>query len=358
LENGMRAARGIGPGLLLFTLVLSGCDRTPTDPSLDTSDALLVEPAIRTSVYAQSSTSLSQLFRKAAIKVLLDHGRDGQRRVLASWRGLNEQADVALKTGDRHTAESRIAALRAEEITIVLRVLGDRVAERTARTVGASLAQAQVRLSAAEGKGSNVGRARLQAERVDALLFQAGAAVRAGDEARALDLATEASDALDGVVHFLISLDRIAGVETLFPEVVASVRRERGGVAARALTAKLEQLNVETGLALRRGNRDRSREYLELARREQIRIVLDALGASAVHRLTEQVDAAAIATRKEIAARSEPLTTDRIVRMLNEAADLNKRARRAAGTGDFATALDLASHAAGLLNAAQHVLPR
>ncbi|MEX2284677.1 MAG: hypothetical protein WEE89_19470 [Gemmatimonadota bacterium] len=354
----MRVERGFGLGLLLITLVLSGCDRTPTDPSHDPSGALLLEPALRTSVYAPSSTSLSQLFRKAATKVMLDHGRDAQRRVLASWRGLNEQAEVALRTGDRHTAESRIAALRAEEITIVLRVLGDRVAERTARTVGASLAQARLRMSAAQGKGSNVGRARQQAERVDALLFQAEAAVRAGQSTRALDLATEASDALDAVVHFLISLDRIAGVETLFPEVVASLRRERGSAAAAALTGRLEQLNAETGLALRRGNRDRSRQYLELARREQIRIVLDGLGSSVVNLLTDQVDAATIATRKEIAARAEPLTTDRIGRMLNEAADLNGRARRAAGTGDVATALDLASHAAGLVNAAQHLLPR
>jgi hypothetical protein len=72
----------------------------------------------------------------------------------------------------------------------------------------------------------------------------------------------------------------------------------------------------------------------------------------------QQVDAAAAAARDRLAERSEPLTTDRVGRMLGQATDLNRRASRAADRGDFAEALDLASHAAGLVNAAQHLLPR
>ncbi len=354
----MRAARGWVLAVLLVTIAVSACDRTPTDPALDAGDALLLEPAVRTSVYAPSSTSLPQLFRNAATRVLIDRGRDAQRRLLADWRRLNEEASVALRSGDRHTAESRIAAVRAEEITTVLRVLGAGTAQRTASMVGGSVADARLELIKAEAKGRNVARARLQAARVDALLLQANAAISAENFARALDLATAASDELDTVVHFLISLNRIAGVETLFPEVLARASRERGALAAKALSANLEQINAETRLALRRANRERSRQYLELARREQIRVVLAELGPSVASRLTQQVDSGVTATRKQVTERAEPVTTDRIGRMLDEAADLNSRAMRAVRNADFGLALDLASHAAGLLNAAQHLLPR
>jgi len=44
--------------------------------------------------------------------------------------------------------------------------------------------------------------------------------------------------------------------------------------------------------------------------------------------------------------------------MLNEAASLNARARTSYSSGNHATALDLASHAAGLVNALQHLFPK
>ena len=107
----MHGARRMALAFLL--VVVSGCDRTPTDPTLDRTSSLL-DPAVRASVYAPSSTALPELFRKATTKVLLDHGRDAQRKLLRSWRNLNEQAEAALKSGDRHLAESRIAAVRSE----------------------------------------------------------------------------------------------------------------------------------------------------------------------------------------------------------------------------------------------------
>ena len=351
----MHGARRLALALLL--VVASACDRTPTDPPLQRSNSLL-DPVVRASVYAPSSTALPELFRKATTKVLIDRGREAQRRLLRNWRSLNDQAEAALRSGDRHLAADGIAAVRSEEIRTVLRVLGSDVAQRTVRTVGATLDDTRRRLNAADAKGKPTTRARVQVTHVDALLIQAGQALNAGNTELALDLATKASDDLDTVIHFLISLDRVAGVETMFTDVVSTITRERGGSAARALTAQLEQFNVETNNALQRGNRDRTRQYLELARREQIRIVLDAQGPSVVTRLMQQVDAAAAAARDRLAERSEPLTTERVGRMLSQAADLNRRAGRAADGGDFAQALDLASHAAGLVNAAQHLLPR
>jgi hypothetical protein len=355
-EFGMHGARRLALALLL--VVVSGCDRTPTDPTLQRSNRALLDPAVRASVYAPSSTALPELFRKATTKVLLDHGPDAQRRLLRNWRLLNEQAEAALKGGDRHLAADGIAAVRSEEIRTVLRVLGADVAGRTVRMVGATLDDTRQRLNGADAKGKPTTRARVQVTHIDALLIQAEQALSAGNAELALDLATKASDDLDTIIHFLISLDRVAGVETMFTDVVASITRERGGSAARALTAKLEQFNAETNNALQRGNRDRTRQFLELARREQIRIVLEAHGPSVVTRLMQQVDAAAAAARDRLAERSEPMTTDRVGRMLGQATDLNRRARRAADRGDFGEALDLASHAAGLVNAAQHLLPR
>jgi hypothetical protein len=351
-------ARGTCLVILLLVWTATACDRVPTEPSLETTDAWLSEPGARTSVYAPSSTSLPQLFRSAAAKVLLDHGADAQKRLLADWRRLNEAANSALKSGDRGTAQTRIAALRAEEVRTVLRVFGDRVVQRTILAIDGGLAKARRALASAEAAGHQAERGRALAAQVDGRLIQARAALQAGDYPEALERAVEASDLLDSVVHFTISLNRIAGLETLFPAVLDKIGHERGDAAVNSLIADLERINGDARLALRRGDRDRARQHLESARAEQIRIVLDAIGPTAITRLAQAVDSTVAATRKQVANLAEPLATDRVSRMLSEAAGLNARARAALLRGDRSTALDLASHAAGLVNAAQHLLPR
>ena len=84
--------------------------------------------------------------------------------------------------------------------------------------------------------------------------------------------------------------------------------------------------------------------------------MLKVAGPRAVRRLVEQVAARSDALRTAITAlETNGYDVVRYRRMLNEAADLAQRAGTSADTGDNATALDLGSHAAGMLNALQHL---
>jgi hypothetical protein len=190
------------------------------------------------------------------------------------------------------------------------------------------------------------------------LVSRAHAALRGSDYTAALDQATRASDVLDGVTHFLITLERIPALETQFAEAAARLSRERGSLAAQRMLVRLDAANQEARAALRSGDRERARQRLEVVRQEQIRIVLDVHGSRAVSRLLDQVETGLLATRPRIDELAQTRPAERANRMLAEAGSLHARAQRAFARGDPARALDLASHAAGLINAVRHLLPR
>jgi hypothetical protein len=309
-------------------------------------------------VYASSATSLSQLFRKAVDRIETEQGADAARRLLSEWRRLREDTREALTQGDRQAAQATIAALRAEEIRITRLVLGDAAIAKVIRDVSASLERVQAEWRQSSSGGKDVSRARSLASQVGELLADANAALDRDDPATALDRGTRASDMLDGLIHFLIALHRIPGLETIYSDMVARLGRERDAASVQALLSRVDQLDTEARDALRRGQRERARVRLEAVRKEQIRLVLSVQGPAVVTRLLNQVDASIALTRPQLAGHAEVGMVQRAALMLGEAASLNTRARKALQSGDATAALDLGSHAASMINALQHLLPR
>jgi hypothetical protein len=343
----------LAPLLLVMAIGSAACDRTPTDPAL--------EPGLdlpQSSVFAAAPTSLPRLLQRAIARVELQQGSAAVRRLLTDWRSLNDEAREALTDGDRQLAQSKIDAVRVEELRIVSTVLGAHGVQQVVREVALGLAHGRLDWGVAESAGKDLSQARDLADQVTRLLYNANRAIEVGDYPTALDHATRASDRLDGLTHFLIALYRIPGLETMFTDAVARVTRERGLAAAKTLVGASDQVNADARAALRSGDRERARQKLEAARKEQIRVVLRVSGPGVVAPLLAQVDAGIAATRPRIARLGDTRLAPRATRMLSEAASLRARARLALNRGDAATALDLASHAAGVVNALQHLLPR
>ena len=341
--------------LLVGLAALTGCDRTPTDLALDgVIDAALLNASVENPVFAQSPTSLAQLLRSAIAKVESERGAGASRRLLENWQKLQDEARAAVRAGNRAEAMARIEAIRAEEIRIVLLVLGEPTAQRVISAVTAAESRLRSDLTRAEAAGKDVMRARELAVPVTTLLQQAVRALQARDPAKALDFATQASDRLDVVTHYLIALDRIPTVETLFADAVATVTREQGRDATTTLLATLNQLKDEARAAMLAGDRAETGRKLEAVRREQIRIVMELLGEGVVETMIQRVDAGIVSTRTRLANATEPRLVEHARRMLTEAVDLNARAKALRTRDDQIGALDLASHAAGLINALRH----
>ena len=347
----------IGRLLLVSTVLLAGCDRTPTDPVVDEQSDLLGAAASE-SLFAPSPTSLSSLLRTAVAKVEREQGTTVARQLLANWTRLNEELQAAARSGNRQVAQAKLAAVRAEEIRIVLLVLGTGTAERTITTVATNFAHTRIALSAAEAAGKDVSRTRALVSQVSEALVKANGGLQTRNYAVALDYATQASDLLDALNRFLLTLSAIPTVETLLNDAVAKVTREQGREAAVTLLATLTRLNEEVARALRAGDRQAAQAKLEAARKEQIRIVLLVLGNGVAQQTIERVEAGITSLKNRLSLVAEPRIVQRGQTMLAEAASLNTRAKSARAAGDHATALDLAGHAAGLLNALTLLLPR
>jgi phage shock protein A len=102
---------------------------------------------------------------------------------------------------------------------------------------------------------------------------------------------------------------------------------------------------------VRSGQNDRAHTALRAVRAERIRVVLEILGSEAVDQILQDVkrahtEAAVGVTQARTAGRD----VFRLERMLDTARDLYSRASQAFTRGDAATALDLGSHAATLVN--------
>jgi hypothetical protein len=290
-------------------------------------------------------------------RIAQKQGPQGIIKQLGNWQRLNEEARAALKEGDRQSAQTKVGAVRNEEIRIVLRTLGANTAQRTVTEVGIGLAKVRVDLASLEGGGIDITRAKSSATQVSELLLKANAALQERDPARALDQATQASDLLDGVLHVMIGLHRIPALEALFAEATQRFERAQGSESLQRLLAPFDQQNQDARAALRAGDRVAANEKLEAARREQIRVVLAVLGPSVVNALVARVDAGIDSTRTRIATIADPVIADRARKMLAEAQSLNARARSAWKDRQPDGALDLASHSAGLVNALQHLTP-
>lgn len=338
----------------LAAALATGCDRTPTAPELDDVAGLLVRshPAAANSrIY---NNTLPALFRESIEKVRTQQGREGVDVLLSEWRGLQDKLKAEAPAASRTAVQARLAAIHDAELRIVRRVLGNPAISRVISETRIALDDAALQMTAATLNGEDMESARSVAAEASAKLEAARVALAKSDSREALETATHAATLVAGLRYYLIEARRIHGLETLLPEAIAQLNAK--ATAAAEPVRNLENINARVRAALDAGNRAQSHKLLAEARAAQISLVLRAFGPERVALMLRQVDARA----KELGTRVDDVRNAgrdviKLQRMLHEAQDMNARAQNALRSGDAATALDLGSHAAGLLNAAQHL---
>lgn len=318
----------------------AACDRTAT--GVDDIGALL----------PSSTSTLPALFRESIAKVDRTNGPRAVDNLLADWRSLQEELKAEAPSAARGTIQAKLAAIHNEELEIVEKVLGPRVVARLIGDNNVGLAEARAHILAAEASGADMASARSVAVEVEKKMTAARRALAAARTREALDAGTSAAATLAGLRYFLIEGRRIAGLESLLPRVAEKLEVSNDN----ATLIALETLKKQTTEALRSGDRAASQLRLAELRRQNIKVVLRVLGHDVAVRIVDDVDARA----KEVQATVASLKTNgrdvtKLERMTREAIDLNIRARAALKKGDAETALDLGSHAAGILNAVQHL---
>jgi hypothetical protein len=342
--------------LLMVAAALFGaaCDRVPTDPSFNVEYLLNADPSVTAGIKPLSST-LPALFREAVREANTRQGRLGADALLSDWRSLQQELKAHAPGSDRAEIQSKLAAIHNEELSIVVSALGNRAVVRTLSDTRVNLAETQAQIANEAARGIDAGQASVVITQVKEKLNSAERALNAGDNIAALDYGTQAAALLSGLDFYLIETRRIPGLESLYPKAVEKLSGEPN-VSARGLMNDLSQINADARNALRAGDRWVAQAKLKQARDYQIQLVLRVLGAQAATDLVDTVTKRATQLRDSLTViKAAGVDTRRFERMLNEAADLGSRARAAADKGDLATSLDLGSHAAGMLNALQHL---
>ncbi|HEX6559404.1 MAG TPA: hypothetical protein VF021_08070 [Longimicrobiales bacterium] len=341
--------------IALITLPAVACDRAPTDPNLDVASLIAASGAVANGDLKPVTTTLPALFREAIAITQEQQGRVGVDALLGQWRDLQDDLTRIAPTSDRATVQARLDAIHAEELRIVLRVLGDPVVGRVIADASAGLATAETHLSTS-AKPQDALQASAVVAQAREKMAGARAAAAANDLPRALDLGAQAVTLVSGLNFYLVELQRINGLEHLFPKAVAALQDGASNGKAQDLLAAAERSSIAARAALRDGDRQTAQKELDQARADQIDVVLTVLGAGVANQLVSQTARRSALLRDVIGsldAGGRDVT--RLKRMLNEATDLSRRAKLAFDKGDAATALDLGSHSAGMLNALQHL---
>lgn len=341
---------------LLVALVVVGCDSTPgdpLDPRTDIAALLHGGPAAG----QLPGLSLPGLVYSAVHKVYSEQGAAAARALVADLRRLEEQGRGARQIAERETATARLRAIRVEELRIVLRVFGELIVLRIIDAVVADAAAVERSIGEAEAAGGLLPRAREHLAQLDAWLAEAAAAAERRDAFAALDAATQAAASADAARHALAGGRRIAGVDELFEQAAAQLHDRDGPDATRAELAAFNRRRRHADEVVRAGDRDAAYDALRSLRDEQIRIVLNALGPESVPPLLDQIETRIAELDTAVAqAMASGRDVTRLDRMSAAARDLLQRAMTSMQAGDAAAALDLASHAAGLVNAARGAL--
>ena len=345
-------------GLLLVALgFLAACDSAPTDPGVDV-EALISanNPGAAASIKPLSST-LPALFRESIAKVEAREGRIGVEALLSDWRNLQNDLKNEAPSLDRATIQAKIQAIHNEELHVVMQTLGTPVLTRVMSDVSVGLAETESQVALARMGGADLSKIAPVLGQVRDKIASARGLIAGGESQRALDLAAQAATLLSGVEYYLVESRRITGVEGLFPLAVAKLTADSTAPAsARQALKEAQAADALARETLRGADRSAARTRLEHARAQQINVVLQAFGNEAATHLVSQVSARVAIMRATIdSLETAGQDVVRYQRMLREATDLATRAHDAAQKGDAATALDLGSHAAGMLNALQHL---
>lgn len=352
----MSRSRLLFLSVLVLALVTGACDRMPVDPQDPASELALMPGDPSMTAGARAPLSLPALLHSAVERVYREQGASAARTLVSDLRRLHRAAQEAASEGNREEAAARLRELRDEELRIVLFVFGDAAAARVIDAVTADVARLRERLDELGAAGHPLPRAAEILAEVHELLVDADVAYGSGDARAALDAGTRAAALVAGVRARLADAARLPALEQLFERAVAQLRAHAPQQLRTAL-AEYHRLEQAAREAVRAGRREEAHAALQAVRREEIRIVLRVLGPGAVSQMLERARTAAGTLETALtAAGSSGRDVVRLERMMSSALDMLQRAEDAFARGEAAAALDLGSHAVGLLNAVRLAL--
>jgi hypothetical protein len=333
--------------LFCSTLIVGACDRTPHDPldaQADLAALLGGDHAARAGAW-----TLPGLLHSAVHRVYTDHGPSAARNLVGELARLQQDARRLMIGGDREAADAGIAAVHAAEVDLVLRVFGPAIVDRTIAASALDLTRLERAAAEAEEAGRDLLTSRLALVRASGMLRTAEERHAAGDAANALTSATRAAAVINDVRTQVADASRLPALAELYDLAISRLRRNHAASAA-GVQAQHAALRQSAEQAVRDRDREGAARALADVRAHEIRVVIDVLGREPVQRLVDAVSRG-IADVDGL-ARHTGRDVTRLRRMIATARDMNARARGALSAGDVHDALDLASHAAGLVNAA------
>jgi hypothetical protein len=330
-------------------VVLSACDHAPVDPLDPRADLTSLLASDDAAPDGTSMLALPGLVQAAVRKVYAEQGIAAAAALVEPLRRLHEEVQ-AERAGDSAGAGDALERLHAEEIRILLHVFGDALAGRVLAAVRSDAVLLADTVAGLESTGRRVPRAGASLARVDALLQEGDAFLAQGDAPAALGAAGRAAKEADAIRRSFAEASRLPTVGVMFEEAVDRLRASDTYTAEREIE-KYRAVEAAAQVAIRNGNRDQAHAAVDVVRREQIQLVLSILGPAAAERTVRAAEQARVATEADLArAAAAGRDVFRLDRMLKVARDLNGRADRAFRRGDAATALDLGSHAADLID--------
>jgi hypothetical protein len=344
---------------LAAVLLLAACDTVPGDPLDSREDLAALLSADGGSAGVSAPLTLPGLVQSAVHRVYTEQGASSARALVSQLRRLQEEARLAQARGDRERVAMLMREVHGEQLSIVLRVFGRGIVDRVITGVELDAARLSRDVAASEAAGRPMPRVTALLAEVERLLAEARAHAAEGSPALSLDAATRAAGRVVAVTGAMLDVRRIPGLHDLFELAVAQLRTTAGPEAVRSALERYEILRRTAEEAVRNGNRVRAHEALAEVRAEQIRIILRVLGAPAAGRLVAAVEAGLAESSAALAeARAAGRNVTRLERMHAVARDMVQRARASFDAGDHAAALEVASHAAGLINSVRLGLAR
>jgi hypothetical protein len=343
--------------LLLLLLALAACDTTPSDPLSERADLMAMAGVDMASGRQPAPLSLPGLLYSSVHRVYTEQGPGAARALVGDLRRLQEEARSAQSSRDREASTARLRAVHDEELDVVLRVFGDGVVDRVITTVAADGERLRSAVAASTQAGRELPRGVALLAELDHTLAGAARAADLGEVRQALDAATRAAALADGVRLVLAEAKRIPGLEDLFDAAVVALRQRQGPDQARRELERYNELQRLAAASVGSGDRQRAHSALQAVRTEQVDVVLRVLGVDAARRMLDAFSYSILDVDRTLAAaRQGGRDIGKLERMAASARDLRARASTSLAAGDAATALDLGSHAVGLLNAIRMAL--
>lgn len=333
--------------LCCFTGFLAACEDLPAGPDLEA----LVESRGRAGA---SGLSLQDLFAVAVVRVQRTEGADSATAVLARWRDASE---MPVDGGAEALSESR-EQVRALEAETVLRAFGPAVVDQAHHVVSSELGQLRPAAERAIRQEGGSHRVQQAMDSADAALDEA-VRLRGASPPDALVAVARAADRLDALRTALTDARRFPTLEELHAEALGSLRAAGERARADSAQAAIDAAETAARDAQTAGSVDRAYVALEEARTARARMVAEALGPERAARLNAALHEAAAELRAGLEDRqARSLDVSREWRMLLTATDLLQRADAALADDEPHRAIDLATHAAGLINELRRQLAR